>query len=135
MRLRRFTSLVLTALLAACSSKPPAADTAAASAAATSPEAAEAAEAYREARDVDCQAAGGTLQRLGRLQREQCVIPYADAGKACSRKSDCMGQCLAGSEVTVGSVATGTCQRDVRQNFGCRQRIDEGKAQGMICVD
>lgn len=63
MRLRRFTSLVLTALLAACSSTPPAADTAAASAAATSPEAAE---AYREARDVDCQAAGGTLQRLGR---------------------------------------------------------------------
>ncbi|WP_430370716.1 hypothetical protein [Stenotrophomonas geniculata] len=132
MRLRRFTCLVLTALLAACSSTPPAADTAAASAAATSPEAAE---AYREARDVDCQAAGGTLQRLGRLQREQCVIPYADAGKDCSRKSDCMGQCLAGGEVTVGSVATGTCQRDVRQNFGCRQRIDEGKAQGTICVD
>jgi len=132
MRLRRFTSLVLTALLAACSSTPPAADTAAASAAATSPEAAE---AYREARDVDCQAAGGTLQRLGRLQREQCVIPYADAGKTCSHKSDCTGQCLAGGEVTVGSVATGTCQRDVRQNFGCRQRIDEGKAQGTICVD
>ncbi|MDH0019069.1 hypothetical protein, partial [Stenotrophomonas sp. GD04028] len=115
MRLRRFTSLVLTALLAACSSAPPAADTTAAPAAATSPEAAE---AYREARDVDCQAAGGSLQRLGRLQREQCVIPYADAGKACSRKSDCTGQCLAGPEVGAGSAATGTCQRDVRQNFG-----------------
>ena len=74
-------------------------------------------------------------QRLGRLQREQCVIPYADAGKACSRKSDCTGQCLAGPEVGAGSAATGTCQRDVRQNFGCRQRIDDGKAQGTICVD
>ncbi|HDS1653318.1 TPA: hypothetical protein QEL76_001230 [Stenotrophomonas maltophilia] len=137
MRLRRFTSLVLTALLAACSSAPPAADTTVTPAAATSPEATspEATEAYREARDVDCQAAGGTLQRLGRLQREQCVIPYADAGKACSRKSDCTGQCLAGAEVAAGSVATGTCQRDVRQNFGCRQRIDNGKAQGTICVD
>lgn len=137
MRLRRFTSLVLTALLAACSSAPPAADTTAVPAAATSPEATspEATEAYREARDVDCQAAGGTLQRLGRLQREQCAIPYADAGKACSRKSDCTGQCLAGAEVAAGSVATGTCQRDVRQNFGCRQRIDNGKAQGTICVD
>ncbi len=132
MRLRRFTSLVLTVLLAACSSAPPAADTVAAAAAATSPEAVE---AYREARDVDCQAAGGTLQRLGRLQREQCVIPYADAGKACSRRSDCTGQCLAGPEVAAGRYRWRHCQRDVRQNFGCRQRIDDGKAQGTICVD
>ncbi|WP_286074598.1 hypothetical protein [Stenotrophomonas sp. 59] len=132
MRLRLCTSLVLTALLAACGSAPPVADTPAPAGAATTPEAAE---AYREARDVDCQAAGGTLQRLGRLQREQCVIPYADAGKACSRKSDCTGQCLASGEAAAGSAATGTCQRDVRQNFGCRQRIDEGKAQGTICVD
>jgi len=34
-----------------------------------------------------------------------------------------------------GAVATGTCQRDVSQNFGCRQRIDGGKAQGTLCVD
>jgi len=32
-------------------------------------------------------------------------------------------------------VATGTCQRDASQNFGCRQRIDDGKAQGTLCVD
>ena len=95
----------------------------------------EAVEAYREARDVDCQAAGGTLQRLGRLQREQCVIPYADAGRACSRKSDCTGQCLAAGEAVAGDAASGTCQRDASQNFGCRQRIDDGKAQGTICVD
>lgn len=131
MRLPLCTSLVLTALLAACSSAPPSVDTTA-QATVTSPEAAE---AYREARDVDCQAAGGTLQRLGRLQREQCVIPYADAGKACSRKSDCTGQCLATGEGVAGVVATGTCQRDASQNFGCRQRIDDGKAQGTLCVD
>lgn len=127
MRLRSCAVLVLAALLGACSSAAPIADTAT-----PTPEASE---AYREARDVDCQAAGGTLQRLGRLQREQCVIPHADAGKACSRKSDCTGQCLATGDVAVGSAATGTCQRDVRQNFGCRQRIDDGKAQGTICVD
>ncbi len=132
MRLRLCSSLVLTALLAACSSAPPAVDVAAQTGTAASPEAAE---AYQEARDVDCQAAGGNLQRLGRQQREQCVIPYADAGKACSRKSDCTGQCLASGEVAAGSVATGTCQRDASQNFGCRQRIEDGKAQGTICVD
>ena len=131
MRLPRFTSLVLTALLAACSSTPTTVDTTTQAASSTP----EADEAYREARDVDCQAAGGTLQRLGRLQREQCVIPYADAGQACSRKSDCSGQCLATGDVAAGSAVTGTCQRDVRQNFGCRQRIDDGKAQGTICVD
>ena len=129
MRLRSCAVLVLAALLAACSSTPPVADTT------TAAPAPEASEAYREARDVDCQAAGGTLQRLGRLQREQCVIPYADAGKACSGKSDCTGQCLAGGEVAAGSTTTGTCQRDASQNFGCRQRIEDGKAQGTICVD
>ena len=132
MRLRFLASLALAALLSACSSTPPAADAAAQPAAADTPEATE---AYQEARDVDCRAAGGTLQPLGRLQRVQCVIPYADAGKACSSKRDCSGQCLATGEVEAGVVATGTCQRDVSQNFGCRQRIEDGKARGTICVD
>ncbi|HDS1039442.1 TPA: hypothetical protein QDZ42_003128 [Stenotrophomonas maltophilia] len=132
MRLRFLASLALATLLAACSSAPPAAETAAQPAATGTPEAAA---AYQEARDVDCRAAGGTLQPLGRLQRVQCVIPYADAGKACSSKRDCSGQCLASGETEAGVVATGTCQRDVSQNFGCRQRIEDGKAQGTICVD
>jgi len=132
MRLRFLASLALAALLSACSSTPPAAEAAAQPAAADTPEATE---AYQQARDVDCRAAGGTLQPLGRLQRVQCVIPYADAGKACSSKRDCSGQCLATGEAEAGVVATGTCQRDVSQNFGCRQRIEDGKAQGTICVD
>lgn len=131
MHLRSCASLVLAALLAACSSTP-STPSAAAQAAADTPEATE---AYQEARDVDCRAAGGTLQPLGRLQRVQCVIPYADAGKTCSSKRDCSGQCLASGETEAGVVATGTCQRDVSQNFGCRQRIEDGKAQGTICVD
>lgn len=132
MRLRLCASLALTVLLAACSSTPPPADAASTATPADSPEAAA---AYQEARDVDCRAAGGTLQPLGRLQRVQCVIPYADAGRTCSRKSDCTGQCLAEGEPAAGAAASGTCQRDISQNFGCRQRIDEGKAQGTICVD
>ncbi|AWH55333.1 hypothetical protein C1924_20105 [Stenotrophomonas sp. ESTM1D_MKCIP4_1] len=132
MRLRFLASLALATLLSACSSTPPTADTAAQPAAADTPEATA---AYQEARNVDCQAAGGTLQPLGRLQRVQCVIPYADAGRTCSSKRDCSGQCLAAGETEAGLVATGTCQRDVSQNFGCRQRVEDGKAQGTICVD
>ncbi|HAI45943.1 hypothetical protein D3C87_455810 [compost metagenome] len=82
-----------------------------------------------------CRQAGGELAPLGRLQRVQCVVPYADAGKACSAKADCTGQCLAQGEVAPGAKASGICQTDVRQNFGCRQRIDGGVALGTICVD
>lgn len=83
----------------------------------------------------DCAAAGGTRQPLGRLQRVQCVVTYADAGKACTAKSDCTGQCLGQDRVAAGAKASGTCQRDISQNFGCRQRIDGGVAMGTICVD
>jgi len=98
--------------------------------------AAEAAEAAAQAAAAaTCAAEGGTLQALGRLQREQCVVRYADAGKACRAKSDCTGQCLATGETAVGAKASGVCQADASQNFGCRQRIDNGMAQGTICVD
>lgn len=129
MRFHLAASVVLAAVLAACSSTPPATQ------AGDAQPGPEATQAYQDARDVDCQAAGGTLQPLGRLQRLQCVIPYADAGKTCSSKRDCTGQCLASDGIAVGTAATGTCQRDVSQNFGCRQRIDDGKAQGTLCVD
>jgi len=82
-----------------------------------------------------CRQAGGALTPLGRLQRVQCVVPYADAGKACSAKADCTGQCLAQGEVAPGAKAQGLCQVDISQNFGCRQRIDGGVALGTICVD
>ncbi|WNH54648.1 hypothetical protein [Stenotrophomonas oahuensis] len=96
-----------------------------------------AAPANRTAEDADCAAQGGEMKPLGRLQRVQCVVPYADAGKSCRTKSDCMGQCLGSgdTELVPGTAATGVCQRDISQNFGCRQRIDGGLAQGTICVD
>lgn len=122
MRLRLLASVFFTAMLAACSSTAPH-DLPAAPAAGASADAA------------DCAAQGGELRPLGRLQRVQCVVPYADAGKACSSKRDCSGQCLAGDEVAAGATARGTCQRDVSENFGCRQRIDNGVAQGTLCVD
>ncbi len=120
MRLPLLTSLLLTLTLAGCAfggSRAPL-DTAA-----SLPE-------------VDaCTAKGGELRPLGRLQRVQCVVPNADAGKTCTTKSDCSGQCLAIGEVVAGAPASGVCQRDASENFGCRQRIDGGVAQGTICVD
>lgn len=124
MRLTLMLSLMLA--LAGCSSSPNAGDTAT-----NAPAAVDNADAAR------CAATGGELKPLGRLQRVQCVVPYADAGKACSAKAECSGQCLAQgeTELVAGSKARGVCQTDVSQNFGCRQRIDNGVAQGTICVD
>ncbi|MBT2767333.1 hypothetical protein J7J08_06755 [Stenotrophomonas sp. ISL-67] len=128
MRLTLMLSLLLA--LTACSSTPAGTDGAASAAApaATTPAPTDAA---------GCAAAGGELKPLGRLQRVQCVVPFADAGKACSAKADCSGQCLADgeTELVAGATARGVCQRDVSQTFGCRQRIDNGVAQGTICVD
>jgi putative hemolysin len=125
MRLTLMLSLLL--MLAGCSSAPNAADTTAAAPAANA----------EVATAASCTAAGGEMKPLGRLQRVQCVVPYADAGRTCSAKADCSGQCLAQgeAELVAGAKASGVCQRDVSQNFGCRQRIDNGVAQGTICVD
>ncbi|MBD9370358.1 hypothetical protein [Xanthomonas sp. XNM01] len=84
---------------------------------------------------ASCAAQGGVVRALGRLQREQCVVPYGDAGRACSSRSDCAGQCLATAPVPAGTAARGVCQRDASEHFGCRQRIEGGVAQGTICVD
>ncbi|WP_313345011.1 hypothetical protein [Stenotrophomonas sp.] len=127
MRLTLMLSLLLA--LAGCSTAPTGADATSTVPATGSTQA--------DADAAACTAAGGELKPLGRLQRVQCVVPYADAGKVCGAKADCTGQCLAQGEAELvpGAKASGVCQRDVSQNFGCRQRIDNGVAQGTICVD
>jgi putative hemolysin len=127
MRLSLLASLLLVTSLAGCAfggSRPGAATTAA-----------DTVPAVAALDAAACTAQGGELRPLGRLQRVQCVVPYADAGKTCNARADCSGQCLAIGEVVAGSPASGVCQRDASENFGCRQRIDGGVAQGTICVD
>jgi hypothetical protein len=82
-----------------------------------------------------CAAQDGTLQPLGRRGLPQCVVTYADAGKVCRDDAECTGRCLATGEILAGQAATGTCQRDVRENFGCRQWIEQGVARPTICID
>jgi len=123
MRFSLLAGIVLAASLVGCSMDTPRGDAAAVDASAAPIDAA------------SCAAKGGELRPLGRLQRVQCVIPYADAGKTCSTRQDCTGQCLAIGEVVAGAPAAGTCQRDISENFGCRQRVDGGVAQGILCVD
>ncbi|MBO9559616.1 MAG: hypothetical protein J7515_13685 [Caulobacter sp.] len=84
--------------------------------------------------EADCAARGGSMQPVGRLQRPTCVVPYADAGKACSDKADCQGACIAEGNLEAQGATTGQCQKTNVQ-FGCYAKIVNGKATAAICVD
>jgi hypothetical protein len=83
-----------------------------------------------------CASRGGELRRVGRMQTEQCIIKYADAGKQCTSGSDCAGDCRVegNTGIVPGAAVTGTCQAD-SDRFGCHTRVENGKAEATLCVD
>lgn len=85
---------------------------------------------------ASCAARGGEIQRVGRLQSQQCIIKYTDAGKACTDASQCQGECRATGalDVAAGTAATGQCQANSNR-FGCHARIENGKITAAICID
>ncbi|MDP3460399.1 MAG: hypothetical protein Q8S09_14110 [Hyphomonas sp.] len=83
-----------------------------------------------------CEAAGGVIELSGKLQWENCVQTFADAGKACSGNADCVGECRyeGAVELPPGAAVTGTCQvTDAR--FGCNTVVENGKIAHTLCVD
>lgn len=87
-----------------------------------------------EAQAAACSAKGGAIQPVGKAQIPTCVVPYADAGKACTDKSQCEGQCVLEGNLEPQDNVTGACQKTNRQ-FGCYARVVNGKSTGAICVD
>lgn len=83
-----------------------------------------------------CAARGGEIRRVGRMQSEQCVIKYADAGKPCTDGDQCAGDCRieATPFPNAGQAAQGRCQVE-NQNFGCHASVEDGKATSAICID
>lgn len=83
-----------------------------------------------------CEAVSGSIQPSGKLQWENCVQPFADAGKACSGNADCLGECRyeGEAELPPGASVTGTCQvTDAR--FGCNTTVENGRIARTLCVD
>jgi len=83
-----------------------------------------------------CKAVGGNIAPSGKLQRENCVQPFADGGESCSGDADCVGECRyeGDAELAPGSAAMGTCQvTDAR--FGCNTVVENGKIAHTLCVD
>jgi len=82
-----------------------------------------------------CTAQGGRLERVGRAQTVQCVVPYADAGQACRSGSECdAGVCQGAVEASGQASVTGQCQAS-NMAFGCYTRVNNGRAEAAICVD
>jgi putative hemolysin len=81
-----------------------------------------------------CAAKGGSIRPVGKAQIPVCVTPYADAGKACTDKSQCQGACVLEGNLEAQGPVTGACQKTDRQ-FGCYAKVVDGKATATICVD
>jgi hypothetical protein len=84
----------------------------------------------------DCAERGGRMQPVGRMQSLQCVIPYADGGRACSDGAQCAsGRCIdEAPEASAGDKVGGVCQRTNFQ-FHCFATVSGGRRQATICVD
>ena len=81
-----------------------------------------------------CAAKDGMIQPVGKAQIPTCVTPYADAGKACTDKSERQGGCILEGNLEPQGAVTGQRQKTDRQ-FGCYAKVENGKATTALCVD
>ena len=84
-----------------------------------------------------CEAQGGDWRREGLLGEYMCVLPYADAGEACTDGDQCDGDCrleYGPSHKPGTEPVTGVCQAN-SSPFGCFATVEDGRVETTICVD
>ena len=83
-----------------------------------------------------CTARGGSMHRVCLMGNMACVISYPDAGKTCTDKDECTGQCrfAGGTPPPPSATARGVCQQ-TSDPCGCFSQIIRGKVQPALCVD
>lgn len=75
------------------------------------------------------------MQPVCMLGHLECVVTFRDAGKRCTDKKDCTGECLfEGPGAPPKSNVVGKCQR-TSDPCGCRTTIAHGQIKDSICVD
>lgn len=75
--------------------------------------------------EAKCAADGGAWKGGGITGAMMCFRTTLDAGKSCSKESDCSGMCLSD---------TRTCST-VSPMFGCIPHLDEDGQEVEICID
>jgi len=85
---------------------------------------------------ASCAARGGEIRRVGRMQSEQCIILFADAGRSCNDNDQCQGDCRTADDPRpeAGAAAVGQCSAD-SSRFGCHTTLKDGKVEHTLCVD
>ncbi|CAM3614288.1 hypothetical protein [Parendozoicomonas haliclonae] len=81
-----------------------------------------------------CEAESGTWRKVGRLQAFACVLPTADAGKACTDSSECQVGCIVEEHVEPGTKVVGQCMSSTHR-FGCNTMVTNGVVEGTLCID
>ena len=82
---------------------------------------------------------GGGYEDSGGFGERFCQHDYADAGRACRSRKDCVGGCVSdlpenGAFLLLGTPSNGKCEAH-SSTFGCRSYIDDGKIVGGGCDD
>jgi hypothetical protein len=78
-----------------------------------------------------CAARGGEMDYVCMMHVLKCVVSYRDAGKRCTGKSDCLGDCLWNGKSETHPV--GRCQ-ETSDPCGCKAPIVNGRIRH-VCVD
>jgi hypothetical protein len=82
-----------------------------------------------------CAAKGGTVRPVCISRAPMCVIPYSDAGKRCTDKSQCKGRCLTDTGPRPGKKKVeGRCEAN-NDPCGCFQTVEKGRLGSALCVD
>ena len=82
-----------------------------------------------------CKARGGTVQGVGMFATPACVVPYADSGRECEDRAECQGMCKAAPDAAIGSMASGTCQANTHDIYGCYNEVRAGVVVAGMCFD
>jgi hypothetical protein len=92
-------------------------------------------EAFAKFDVAQCTATGGKVQGVCMYGMPACVRQYTDAGKLCTDKSDCQGQCVQKEPwASAGTQTAGVCEVS-NEPCGCRSIVVAGKATQGLCED
>ncbi|MEP3654276.1 MAG: hypothetical protein ABJO36_05210 [Litorimonas sp.] len=83
---------------------------------------------------LQCEAVGGVVRSAGLAGGDNCIQTLSDGGKICRDSDDCLSECIVVGDIEFGTETTGQC-RPTDNPFGCAARVENGRAEPILCVD
>jgi hypothetical protein len=92
-------------------------------------------EAFAKFDTAQCKASGGKVQGVCMFGLPACVRQYSDAGKICTDKSDCEGQCVQKEPWALAGAKTTGVREVSNDPCGCQSVVVAGMATKGVCWD